>query len=177
MKTSKNGLNIIKKSEGLRLNSYKCPADVWTIGYGHTKGVKRGQKITEAKATEYLKGDVGVAERAISMSVKADVTQNQYDALASFILNVGAGAFKKSTLLRKLNKGDYLGAADQFKRWKRGGGKVLKGLVRRRAEEAALFLSDEKQEPIAQSVQPSSKTADIFTIIIDALIGLLKGMK
>lgn len=135
-------VSLIKEFEGLYLEAYLCPAKKWTIGYGHTKTVKPGMKITEAGADALLRHDLAWCEDAVNDNVKVPLTQNQYDALVSFIFNVGAGAFKRSTLLRKLNAGDYAGAANEFPRWNKGGGRVLRGLVRRREAERKLFLSD-----------------------------------
>lgn len=132
-------LELIKRFEGLRLEAYLCPADVWTIGYGHTKGVNQGDKITQAGADAFLAQDVLWVAAAVDKKVKVELNTNQEAALYSFIYNVGAGAFGKSTLLKKLNKADHKGAANEFKRWNKGGGKVLNGLVRRRKAEAALF--------------------------------------
>ena len=132
-------LELIKRFEGLRLEAYLCPADVWTIGYGHTKGVNQGDKITQAGADAFLAQDVLWVAAAVDKKVKVELNTNQEAALYSFIYNVGAGAFGKSTLLRKLNESDYKGAANEFKRWNKGGGKVLNGLVRRRKAEADLF--------------------------------------
>lgn len=137
-----HNLDIIKKSEGLRLEAYlPTPNDVPTIGYGHTKGVKMGQRITAKQAEQFLLEDVAWASDAVNRLVKVNLTQNQFDALVSFVFNVGATAFAGSTLLRLLNAGDYKGAADQFLRWNKQAGKVLKGLDTRRKEERALFLS------------------------------------
>lgn len=137
-----HNLDIIKKSEGLRLEAYlPTPNDVPTIGYGHTKGVRMGQRISLAQAEQFLLEDVDWAEDAVNSLVKVRLSQNQFDALVSFVFNVGATAFSKSTLLRLLNAGDYKGAADQFLRWNKQAGKVLRGLDTRRKEERALFLS------------------------------------
>ena len=159
MKISDDGLAIIKKYEGLRLNAYRCPARVWTIGYGHTHQVKSGDVITEAMATEYLRGDVRHAQQTIERYVKVDLTQSQFDALVSFIFNVGSGAFRKSTLLRMLNKGNYSGAEKQFKRWNKAKGKALRGLTRRRADEAELFSNEENVDDMPQAIDaPEIKT-------------------
>ena len=137
-----HNLDIIKKSEGLRLEAYlPTTNDVPTIGYGHTKSVKMGQCITINQAEQFLLEDVAWASDAVNRLVKVNLTQNQFDALVSFVFNVGATAFSKSTLLRLLNAGDYKGAADQFIRWNKQAGKELKGLTKRRQEERALFLS------------------------------------
>lgn len=139
MHTSQKGLDLIKSFEGLRLTAYKCPADVWTIGYGTTAGVKPGQTITKERAEELLREDVKRFEEQVLRLVKMPLTQGQFDALTSFVYNLGAGNLSNSTLLRLLNAGDYAGAAAQFERWNKAGGKVLAGLARRRAAERALF--------------------------------------
>ncbi len=145
MNTSSNGTSLIKEFEGFMASAYLCPADVWTIGIGTTvypngTKVKKGDKCTQEQAMEYLQHDLRSFEKTVNDSVKAPLTQNQFDALVSLAYNIGSTAFKNSTLLKKLNAKDYLGAADQFLVWNKGGGKVLKGLVRRREVERALFL-------------------------------------
>lgn len=140
MKTSDVGIELIKKYEGCILKSYKCPSGVWTIGYGHTNGVKSGMQITKAQALDYLKQDLNVFEKAVTDYVKVPLNQNQFDALVSFSFNCGSGALKTSTLLKKLNSCDYNGAANEFLKWNKSNGKVLNGLVRRRQEEKELFL-------------------------------------
>lgn len=133
-------VELIKESEGLRLQAYlPTPNDVWTIGYGHTKTAVKGMKITRAGAEALLLEDLRWVETAIDTYVQVPLNQNQYDALASFIYNVGATAFRKSTLLKLLNASDYTGAADQFPRWNKQKGKVLKGLTTRRYKEKTLF--------------------------------------
>jgi lysozyme len=135
-------ISLIKKHEGLRLEAYlPTPNDVWTIGYGHTHTTKQGQKITEAQAEALLRKDITWAEEAVNKSVVVPLSQNQFDALVSFVFNVGAGAFGSSTLLRLLNSKDYEGAANQFLRWNKQKGVALKGLTKRREEERKLFLS------------------------------------
>lgn len=132
--------DVIKHYEGLRLKAYKCPAGVWTIGYGHTQHVKDGDVITNEQADLYLLDDLRDAENAVNIHTKVKLNQNQFDALVSFVYNLGSGSFELSTLLKKLNAGDYLGAANEFKRWNKAGGKVLNGLVKRRETEANLFI-------------------------------------
>lgn len=141
MKTSKAGIELIKKHEGLRLAAYLCPAGVPTIGYGHTKGVRLGQVITEAEAEHFLIEDLRTSEKEID-SHNLQLNQNQFDALVSFVFNVGAGNFRSSTLLRRvrLNSNDN-DIENQFNRWVYGGGKILPGLVRRRKEEANLYTN------------------------------------
>lgn len=139
MHTSQKGLDLIKSFEGLRLSAYRCPADIPTIGYGTTAGVKMGDTITKERAEELLREDVKRFEGYVNRLVKVPLTQGQFDALVSFVYNLGAGNLSSSTLLRLLNAGDYAGAAAQFERWNKAGGKTLAGLVRRRAAERALF--------------------------------------
>ena len=140
VKISNAGLSLIKGFEGFRAKAYVCPAGVLTIGYGHTgPDVKPGMTISDARGTELLAQDVSRFERAVNKFVKVPLAQHQYDALVSFTYNVGEGNFQTSTLLKKLNAKDYAGAAAQFDRWNRGGGRVLAGLVRRRAAERKMF--------------------------------------
>ncbi len=141
-------IEMIKKHEGLRLEAYlPTKNDVWTIGYGHTKTAHKGMVITEQRAEDLLRQDIRWVEKCIHDNVKVPLTQNQFDALGSLIYNIGATAFAKSTLLSKLNNGDYDGAAKQFLVWnkqtnrKTGKREVLAGLVTRRKDEMKLFLS------------------------------------
>ena len=136
---SKNGLDLIKHFESLQLKAYKCSANVWTIGYGHTKNVKEGDRISQDQANCFLMQDLYSVERAIIRLVKVKINQNQFDALCSLIFNIGISAFNKSTLLAKLNKEDYVGAAEQFRRWNKVNNVVMAGLVRRRQAEEDLF--------------------------------------
>ena len=140
MKTNQSGLNLIKSFEGLRLQAYKCPAGVWTIGYGHTGRVVPGQIIDPKTAEQLLILDVERFEVGVEQLVDVPLNSNQFSALVSFAFNVGTGALAKSTLLRYLNKAKYYEAALQFSRWTRGGGVILPGLVRRREAEKNLFL-------------------------------------
>lgn len=146
MKTSEAGKIFIKEKEGLRLEAYRCSAGVLTIGYGHTGGdVDPGMKITPEQAEVYFLKDLeNKAERYVNRYVKVKLTQGQFDALVSFTFNLGAGNLLKSTLLKLLNTGDYAGAAEQFERWTKSGGKITPGLVKRRREEKEMFLMPEK---------------------------------
>lgn len=143
------GLELIRSFEDLRLRAYlPTPNDVWTIGYGHTRGVKPGDVCTPEQALQWLREDCAEAETAVRQLVKVPLTQGRFDALVSFVFNVGADidadtiaeGLGDSTLLRKLNAGDYVAAADEFLKWNKQKGKVLNGLVRRRAAERELFL-------------------------------------
>lgn len=140
MKTSQIGIDLIKSFEGCVLKAYKCPAGVWTIGYGHTAGVKEGDIISKKQAEELLKQDLKQFETYVNNLVTVELNQYQFDALVSFCYNIGPGNLKSSTLLKLLNKWDYEGAAEQFDRWVKAGDKKLAGLVRRRAAEKELFL-------------------------------------
>jgi lysozyme len=134
-------VTIVKHAEGFRAEPYCCPAGKLTIGYGHTRGVTEGQRVTPEIAEALLREDLDAAARDLLPLVRAPLTQSQFDALASFAFNIGASRFAKSTLLRKLNAGDYDGAAAEFGRWVYARGKKLPGLVARRHEEAKLFRS------------------------------------
>jgi lysozyme len=142
MKTSKRGVSEIKRYEALRLRPYKDAGGKWTIGYGHL--LKRGEwwdEISEEKAEDLLRGDLAIAESAVEKLVTVSLTRTQRDSLISFVFNVGVDAFAKSTMLRKLNSGDYAGAANEFSRWRYVQGQVNDVLVARRAREQALFVA------------------------------------
>jgi lysozyme len=142
MKISVKGIELIKRHEGVRLTAYKCPAGVLTIGYGHTgKDVTVGKVITEAEAEKLLRGDLSTAESEVNKRL-SKLNQNQYDALVSFVFNIGIGSFRMSTLLRIAQKTPNDSQIRlEFAKWVRGGGIVLPGLVTRRKEEAELYFS------------------------------------
>ena len=144
---SDNGMKLLEQFEGLRLEAYLDSAGIATIGFGTIKypngsKVKLGDKITKAQAKEYKLHDLKEFENTVNTFVKAPLNQNQYDALVSLSYNIGSNAFKNSTLLKKLNSGDYKGAAEQFLSWNKAGGKKVQGLVNRREAERKLFLSE-----------------------------------
>ncbi|MEQ9888851.1 lysozyme [Pectobacterium zantedeschiae] len=144
MQISNKGIEKIKGYEGLSLIAYPDPGTggrPWTIGYGHTLGVQKGDVITLRQAELFLHEDLSPAYITIETNVKVTLTQGQFDALCSFIFNLGAGNFVKSTLLKKLNAGDIKGAADEFLRWNNAAGRILPGLDVRRASERNMFLS------------------------------------
>ncbi|WP_228015419.1 lysozyme [Leptolyngbya ectocarpi] len=141
--TNSSGVNLIKSFEGLRLKAYQDAVGVWTIGYGTTRGVKPGQEISQAQAEALLKTDLARFERDVSQAVRVPINDNQFAAIVSFTYNVGSGAMRSSTLLRKLNRRDIYGAANEFPRWNRAGGRILAGLTRRRNAERALFLGQD----------------------------------
>ncbi len=141
MKASKAAYILIQQFESLRLIAYKCHGGVWTIGYGHTSGVQEGMTITEAEADKLLAEDIEVCEKQIN-SLNLSLNQNQFDALVSFLFNVGFGNFSKSTLLLKVRINPYDNSiADEFARWVYSKGKKLTGLQRRRASEIKLYFS------------------------------------
>lgn len=141
MKTDKKGIELIKEFEGCKLKAYQDSVGVWTIGYGHTKGVKKGDVITQDQANQFLIEDLADAENAVNRLVKVEINQDMFDALSSFTFNLGAGSLQSSTLLKLLNQGKYSEASEQFTRWVFAGGQKLDGLVRRRKAEQKLFRS------------------------------------
>ena len=171
---SDQGLNLIKKFEGLhKLDAdgmvvpYRCPANVLTIGFGHTKGVKKNMRITKQEAEDLLRDDMKIYEAEVKRLVDVPLTQFQFDALVSFVYNLGAANFGSSTLLKKLNAGVYAAVPAQFMRWNKArvNGKLqpLTGLTRRRSAEAALFTldaqlpSDDPDVPMPQKVAVQDK--------------------
>ncbi|MEL6326935.1 MAG: lysozyme [Cyanobacteria bacterium J06626_23] len=145
-RTNSNGLRLIKSFEGLRLTAYQDAVGVWTIGYGTTRNVRRGMQITRTQAEAFLQEDLVRFEQAVNDAVKVPINDNQFSALVSFAYNVGSGALRSSTLLKKLNQGDIRGAANELPRWNKAGGRVLAGLTRRRNAERALFLGEDYTE-------------------------------
>ena len=144
MKTSPEGIALIKSFEGCILKTYNCSAGVKTIGYGHTgPDVKAGMVITQELADSLLRQDLHKFETGVTAAVKRVPEQCEFDALVAFSFNVGLGALQKSTLLRKLNADDVRGAADEFLKWDKAGGKQLAGLTRRRKAERAMFIGQD----------------------------------
>jgi lysozyme len=143
MKISLEGLSLIKKFEGCKLEAYKCSAGVWTIGYGHTAGVKEGDVCTQEEAEKLLRGDIFKFEEYVQDSVKVDLDQSQFDALVAWTFNLGPGNLRSSTMLKKLNNGEYESVPFEMRRWNKAGGKTLDGLIRRRQAESLLFESKE----------------------------------
>ena len=145
MKISPKGLELIKEFEGFSANAYLCPAKIPTIGYGNTfyadgRKVKLGEQISKTDALELLEKVVNkdFADK-IFPAIKVPVAQNQFDAMCSLAYNIGVGNFLKSTLLKKVNAGDFVGASEEFLRWNKAGGKELLGLTKRRKREFDLF--------------------------------------
>ena len=143
MKISQEGLSLIKKFEGCELEAYRCAANVLTIGYGSIKGVKEGDTITQEEADSLLLHEMDEYEGYINDMVNADLKQNQFDAMVSWVFNLGPSNLQASTLLKVLNSKDYEGVPSQIKRWNKAGGQVKQGLIRRREAEALLFEGKE----------------------------------
>lgn len=164
MKISTAGIDLIKQFEGLKLKAYlPTPNDVPTIGYGHTRTTLMGTKITKKEATAFLIQDLAWVEKAVNRNVSVPLTQSQFDALCSWVFNLGETNLKSSTMLKVLNKGDYAEAADQMLRWDKQGKKTLAGLRRRRNAERALFLSE-----------PNVTTPDKPKGVLAYLLGVLR---
>ena len=143
MKISEEGISLIKRFEGCRLEAYKCSAEVLTIGYGHTGGVKEDDTITQEEADKLLKADVFKFEKNVEDNVKVELNQSQFDALVAWTFNLGVGNLRSSTMLQKLNNEDYTSVPSEMKRWNKAGGKTLDGLIRRREAESLLFENKE----------------------------------
>lgn len=147
MKISENGVDLITDFEGFVANAYLDPVGIWTVGFGSTRidgrEVKRGDHVTEEEALAALMDDIDEFFGLIEDFIMVELNQNQIDAIGCFVYNIGPEAFKKSTLLTLLNKGDFIGASLQFLRWNQAGGKVQPGLIRRRMAESKLFLEED----------------------------------
>lgn len=142
------GVALVREFEGCRLDAYRCPAGMPTIGYGATgPDIRMGMVWTQEQADARLVEDLARFADGVERLVEVDLSDNQFAAIVSFAFNVGLGALRDSTLLRKLNAGDYLGAADQLPRWARAGGRIMPGLSRRRLAERALFLDEGAGSP------------------------------
>lgn len=190
MRTSQRGMALIKQYEGLRLESYLCPAGVWTIGYGHTSSagapvVKPGQRITKEEANSILAQDLSQYETAVQTWVKRPLTQGQFDALVSLCYNIGIGAFRKSTLVGAINAGKMENAPAQFMRWTKAGGRELPGLVKRRRAEVALWRALNESEPDGEETRttpeaPKEKTpaesTTVWAQIAAAVAAVLGGV-
>ena len=151
MKISDNGINLIKQYEGCKLFAYRDSVGVATIGYGHTKGVRMGQAITQKQANDFLREDITVAEKVLN-NMGINFTQNQFDALCSWIFNLGTGNFIHSTMMKRISAGagDET-ITDELIRWHNAGGKPLLGLMRRRVAEANMILGRERYKVTAKN--------------------------
>lgn len=145
MRLSQKGVDFIKSHEALRLKAYQDSKGKWTIGWGHTKGVKPGDVITRAQAEQFIRDDFAWVERTLNADLvtgrdKPLVTQNEFDALCSLVFNIGSQAYLDSTVRRKIKQGDKMAAARAFKMWVYSDHKFIQGLANRRADEVRLFL-------------------------------------
>ena len=141
MKTSQRGIDLIKEYEGFRAAAYRCPAGRWTIGYGHTASAREGMQVTPAEAESLLAADLAAAEAVVAGACPA-LTQNRFDALVSFVYNVGAGNFLKSTLLKCVQANPANpNIRGELMRWNKSKGMVLAGLMRRRRAESELYFN------------------------------------
>ncbi len=143
MKTSKEGILLIKKFEGCELEAYQCSADVWTIGYGHTYNVKEGDTCSQKDADRILAEDLEEFEGYVQEAVGVPLKQNEFDALVAWTYNLGPGNLRSSTMLKRLNDSRFDEVPSEMRRWNKAGGKVVNGLVRRREAEALLFKNED----------------------------------
>lgn len=164
MKVSKTGVDLVAKYEGFVDHAYQDVVGVWTIGFGHTSGVRKGQKITREDALELLQEELQDYADGMDKLVTVPLNQNQYDALTSFVYNLGVGSLKSSTLLRLLNAGSYGAAAVEFTKWNKAGGRVLAGLTRRRNEEKALFLKPIPKPAYPGLIKQGSTGVNVMTV-------------
>ena len=142
LKTSQEGISLIKSFEGCELTAYRCSADVPTIGYGHTAGVSDGDTCTQEEAETMLADDLVEFEDYVKNYVESKLQQNEFDALVAWTYNLGPANLKESTMLKELNSGNFEEVPRQMKRWNRAGGEVLDGLIRRREAESLLFKGE-----------------------------------
>jgi len=142
LKTSQEGISLIKSFEGCELTAYRCSADVPTIGYGHTAGVSDGDTCTQEEAESMLAEDLVEFEDYVKNYVESELQQNEFDALVAWTYNLGPANLKESTMLKELNSGNFEEVPRQMKRWNRAGGEVLDGLIRRREAESRLFKGE-----------------------------------
>ncbi|WP_273760101.1 lysozyme [Bartonella sp. ML70XJBT.G] len=177
---SQEGLELIKQWEGLRLEAYKDTACIWTIGYGHTSHagkplVHKGMRITKEQAEEILCEDLKQFEKSVDQSVTVTLTDSQFAALVSFCYNVGTKAFCQSTLLKKLNQGDYESVPVELQKWNKVGGKRLKGLANRRAAESGLWAKGSYVCSNYQTVETKNRAGLFQLEALAPIIGSCSG--
>lgn len=180
-KISQEGLALIKQWEGLRLGAYKDAIGVWTIGYGHTSAagkpfVHKGMTITEKQAEELLCKDLRQFENTVAKAVTVSLNSWQFAALVSFCYNVGTTAFCNSTLLKKLNQGEYEAVPAELQKWTKAGGKRLRGLVHRRVAEAGLWAKGAYVSSNYQTVETKDSTALFKAEALAPVIGSFSGL-
>lgn len=179
MRINQDTVDLVKQWEGLRLIAYQDTGGVWTIGYGHTRNVHKGMKISIAQAEEWLREELESFAEQVADLITVVVNPNQFGACVSLAYNIGITAFKKSTLLRKLNMGDFDAAADEFSRWIYDNGKVIQGLKNRRKDEQALFRTQslvEANSPLPSVIVPTTPknavSGSLWERLLEALIKL-----
>ena len=185
MQLTREGLDLIKRFEGLRTTAYRCPSGVWTIGYGHTAAagepaVRAGMTITAAEASEILARDVAAFAFGVEAALKVNLPPAQFSALVSFAYNVGLGNFRSSSVLKAVNGGDMAAVPRRLLLWNRAGGRVLPGLTRRRAAEAELLLSGADPQPVppasgevaASEGKPLRRSSTALAALVAALSSL-----
>lgn len=190
MQMTEEGLALIRHFEGFRGAAYRCPGGVWTIGYGHTAmagppGVAQGMLMTEPSAEALLKADAGRFAEQVKASLTRDLSDQQFAALVSFAYNVGITAFRGSSVLKAVNAGDFDSVPRRLQMWVKGGGRVLPGLVKRRAAEADLFMTASAGSigtGIAETGQPevtagpsAARSTTLIAAAIAAIAALLSG--
>lgn len=168
---SEEGINLIKSFEGCRLSAYQDSGGIWTIGYGHTSNVYSGMKITEEQAEIFLEKDVEISQREVDRDVLVSINQNQFDTLVSFTYNVGTKAFRTSTLLKKINRKDMEGAANEFEKWVKADGRIIRGLEKRRKIEKDIFLYGYKKENFIATFQQWINKNYNYEIKVDGIYG------
>src|SRR5574338_96084 len=163
----------IARSEGCRLKAYRCPAGQWTIGWGHTEGVRPGDAITQEQADETLRIDLSIFSESVKSMLTRQASDNELGAMVSLAYNIGLGGFRKSTVLRKHNEGDLQSAARAFSLWNKSKGQVLPGLTARRAREAALYLTPDGEEslPMPQAVDAEKSLTASRSVIGGVVAG------
>lgn len=174
------GLAIIRRFEGVRLKAYLCPANVWTIGYGHTHGVTQGMEITLEQAETLLRKDLRLFEMGVANAIgSAPTSDNEFSAFVSLSFNIGVSAFKRSTALKRHIAGNKAGAADAILLWNKAGGIVLKGLVRRREAERELYLTVASAPAVAPATEltPITSAPAVPGGCLVALLELLRKPK
>ena len=176
---NKRGLNLVKQFEGFYAEAYLCPAGVWTIGYGHTRGVRQGQVITAEMAETTLAQDLADAAEAVERLISVPLTDNQFAALVSFTFNVGDGNLQESTLRRKLNAGDYGDVPFELSRWNKatdpvsGEKRTLRGLVRRRAAEGELWLTPDESHETENVLAMPQRVDNVDALVADTSVPTL----
>ncbi|AGF74951.1 phage related lysozyme [Bartonella australis AUST/NH1] len=180
-KISKEGLELIKQWEGLRLQAYQDTAGVWTIGYGHTVKagepfVQDGMKITQSQADTILRRDLKQFEKVVEQEVSCPLTDGQFTALVSFCYNIGTEAFRNSTLLKKLNKGHYEAVPAELQKWTKAGGQRLQGLVHRRSAESGLWTKGAYVASNYQGVEAPKSDSLLNVEILAPLMGSFSGL-